>query len=181
MVWTPPAPAGRATADVKEHAMAAFTVWKFERPDGAEHAAETLKQCQRQGMVKIIDHAVVSWPEGASKPTTHEGHEERWHGTGWGALWGVLIGALFFVPVIGGVVGAGIGALSKLTASAGISKDQLETIRTQVTPGTSALFVVTEEGDLDKVGERFHHTHSKLIATNLTAAERSVLLDTFDS
>ena len=67
-------------------------------------------------MVKIIDHAVVTWPEGEKKPTTHEGHEERWHSSGWGALWGVLIGALFFVPVIGGVVGAGIGALSKMTA-----------------------------------------------------------------
>ena len=58
----------------------------------------------------------------------------------------MLIGALFFVPVIGGVVGASIGALSKLTAGAGISKEQLETIRTQLTPGTSALFVVTEDG-----------------------------------
>ena len=86
--------------------MAAFTVWKFDGPNGAQQAAETLKQCQREGMVKIIDHAVVSWPEGASKPITHEGHEERWHSSGWGALWGVLIGALFFVPIIGGVVGA---------------------------------------------------------------------------
>jgi len=48
----------------------------------------------------------------------------------------VLIGARFFVPVIGGVVGASIGALSKLTAGAGISKEQLPTIRTSVTPGT---------------------------------------------
>ncbi len=158
--------------------MAAFTVWKFDGPNGAAQAAETLKQCQRDGIVKIIDHAVVSWPEGEKKPVTHEGHEERWHASGWGALWGVLIGALFFVPVIGGVVGAGIGALSKMTASAGISKEQLETIRTQVTPGTSALFVVTEEGDLDRVGERLH-MHSTLIATNLTDAERQVLMETF--
>lgn len=160
--------------------MAAFTVWKFDGPNGAEQAAETLKQCQRDGIVKIVDHAVVTWPEGASKPVTHEGHEERWHASGWGALWGVLIGALFFVPVIGGVVGAGIGALSKMTASAGISKEQLETIRTQVTPGTSALFVVTEEGDLDRVGDRLH-MHSTLIATNLTDAERQVLMETFGS
>jgi uncharacterized membrane protein len=48
-----------------------------------------------------------------------------------------------------------------------------------VTPGTSALFVVTEQGDLDRVGERFHNMHSKLIATNLTDAERQELLETF--
>jgi uncharacterized membrane protein len=57
--------------------MAAFTVWKFDDPNGAQHAAETLKQCQRDGLVKVIDHAVVTWPEGDSKPSTHEGHEER--------------------------------------------------------------------------------------------------------
>ena len=85
-------------------------------------------------------------------------------------LWGVLAGALFFVPVVGGVVGAAIGAISKVTQDAGITKEQLTTIRTEVTPGTSALFLVTEDGDLDRVGERFHGGHSKLIATNLTAA-----------
>jgi uncharacterized membrane protein len=159
--------------------MTAFTVWKFEDLGGAERAAASLKDCEREKLVKILDHAVVTWPEGDAKPTTKHGHEENWRGTGWGALWGVLMGALFFVPVIGGVVGAAIGAISKMTQDVGITKDQLETIRTQVTPGTSALFVVTDEGDLDKVGERFKAPHSKLIATNLTDAERQVLLETF--
>jgi len=159
--------------------MAAFTVWKFDGPDGADRAASILKDCEREGLVKILDHAVVLWPQGASQPTTKQGHEENWRGTGWGAFWGVLLGALFFVPVVGGVAGAAIGAISKMTQDAGITKDQLETIRTEVTPGTSALFVITEEGDLDRVGERFHGLHSKLIATNLTEAERQVLLETF--
>lgn len=159
--------------------MTAFTVWKFEDPAGAQHAADKLRECEREQMVKILDYAVVSWPEGASKPETDRHNEERLRGTGWGALWGVLLGALFFVPVIGGVAGAAIGAIAKMTQDAGIGKEQLETIRTNVTPGTSALFVVTEQGDLDRVGERFHHMNSKLIATNLTDSERRVLLETF--
>ncbi len=159
--------------------MAAFTVWKFDDLGGAEHAAQSLKDCEREGIVKILDYAVVTWPVGAARPETDRHNEEKWRGTGWGALWGVLVGALFFVPVIGGVAGAAIGAIAKMTADAGITKEQLERIRTQVTPGTSALFVVTEEGDLDRVGERFHQMNSKLIATNLTDAERRVLLETF--
>ena len=159
--------------------MAAFTVWKFDGLDGAERAAESLKDCEREGMVKILDHAVVTWPEGEPKPTTKHGHDENWRGAGWGVLWGMLLGALFFVPVVGGVVGAAVGAISKMTQDVGITKDQLETIRTQLTPGTSALFVVTDEGDLDRVGERFQVGHSKLIATNLTDAERRVLMETF--
>jgi uncharacterized membrane protein len=165
--------------ECEECDMTAFTVWKFDDPDGARGAASVLKDCERDGLVKILDHAVVSWPEGASQPTTKQSHEETWRGTGWGAFWGVLLGALFFVPVIGGVAGAAIGAISKMTQDAGITKEQLHKIRTEVTPGTSALFVVTEHGDLDRVGERFHGLHSKLIATNLTEAERQELLETF--
>lgn len=159
--------------------MTAFTVWKFDDPGGADHAAAILKDAQSDRLVKILDHAVVSWPRGASKPTTEQSHEEKWRGTGWGAFWGLLLGSLFLVPVIGGVAGAAIGAISKATEGVGISKEQLERIRTEVTEGTSALFVVTEEGDLDRLGERFHGMSSKLIATNLTDAERQLLLETF--
>jgi uncharacterized membrane protein len=62
----------------------------------------------------------------------------------------------------------------------GIDKEQLETIRAQITEGTSALFLMTEQGDLDRLGERFHDLRSsQLVATNLTDAERSLLLETF--
>jgi uncharacterized membrane protein len=159
--------------------MTTFTVWKFDDPAGADHAAQILKSAESDGLVKIHDHAVVTWPLGASRPSTEHGHEETVRGTGWGALWGVVVGSLFFVPVIGGVAGAAIGAISKATEGTGITKDQLEKIRTQVTEGTSALFVVTEAGDLDRLGERFRGMHSKLVDTNLTEAERSVLLETF--
>ncbi|HEY7721871.1 MAG TPA: DUF1269 domain-containing protein [Pedococcus sp.] len=159
--------------------MTAFTVWKFDGPDGADRAASILQRAASEGLIKILDHAVVSWPVGASRPNTRHGHEETMRGTGWGAFWGLLVGALFLVPVVGGVAGAAIGAISKATEGTGITKEQLQTIRTEVTEGTSALFVVTDEGDLDRVGERFHGMHSKLVATNLTGAERAVLLETF--
>ena len=55
-----------------------------------------------------------------------------------------MIGAVFFVPVIGGVAEAAIGAITKATGAPQINIDQLETTRTQATEGTSALFVVTE-------------------------------------
>jgi uncharacterized membrane protein len=161
------------------HAMTTFTVWKFEDPDGADHAAAILKDAAAERLVKIDDHAVVRWPVGTPKPTVEHGHDETKRGAGWGALWGLMVGTLFLVPIVGGVAGAAIGAISKATQDAGITKEQLEKIRTEVTEGTSALFLVTEEGDLDRLGERFHGTNSKLIATNLTDEEREVLYETF--
>ncbi|MFC7528678.1 DUF1269 domain-containing protein [Actinoplanes sp. GCM10030250] len=159
--------------------MTTFTVWKFDDPDRAEQMAKTLKYAADDGLVKIVDHAVVTWPRGADRPETHHEHESSLHSTGWGAFWGIVIGGLFLVPVVGGVVGAGLGALAKATQGTGIDRETLERIRTEITEGTSALFLVTDHGDLDRLGERFHGLHSKLIATNLTEGEREVLQDTF--
>ncbi|MEU8234755.1 DUF1269 domain-containing protein [Actinoplanes sp. NPDC048967] len=159
--------------------MTTFTVWKFEDPDGADRAAAVLKDAAAERLVKIDDHAVVRWPADAAQPTMAHGHDETRHGAGWGALWGLLVGSLFMVPVVGGVAGAALGAISKATQDSGITKEQLEKIRTQVTRGTSALFLVTEQGDLDRLGERFHGRNSTLIATNLTEAEQEVLHETF--
>lgn len=160
--------------------MATFTVWSFDTPGGAEVASGVLRDAASEGLIKIVDRAIVSWPEGAAKPTTRHTHEDEWRGMGWGAFWGLLFGALFFVPVIGVAAGAALGAIHKSMEAVGLDKDQLDRIRAQVTEGTSALFAVTEDGNLDRVGERFHGLHGELIATNLTEAERQLLLETFD-
>ena len=159
--------------------MTTITVWKFDDPAGAERAESVLETAAGDGLVQIIDHAVVTWPVGESRPTTKHSHDEKKRAAGWGALWGVLAGALFLVPVVGGVVGAAIGALSKATDGTGITKGDLERIRKEVVEGTSALFLVTEDGNLDRLGDRFHGVDKKLVSTNLTEAERETLLETF--
>jgi uncharacterized membrane protein len=159
--------------------MTTFTVWKFDDPDGADRALHVLKGAQTDRLVKIDDHAVVRWPAGAPHPDTKHGNDGNWRGAGWGAVLGLVIGTLFFIPVVGGLAGAAIGALAKSTEDVGITKEQLERIRSEVVEGTSALFVVTEQGDLDRMGERMRGMQGTLITTNLTDAERSVLLETF--
>ena len=116
---------------------------------------------------------------GAKRPTTKHVQEDVRHGGAWGAFWGLLFGAVFFVPVLGAAAGAGIGALTKSLGRVGITDEQMDTLRWQITERTSALFVVTDEADLNRVGERFRGMHSLLIDTNLTDSERGRLLDTF--
>jgi len=157
--------------------MTAFTVWKFEDPDGADRTAHILRNAEVDKLVKIEDHAVVRWPVGESRPTTTHSHDQNWRGAGWGSVFGLLIGTLFFIPVIGGIAGAALGALSKASEDTGIPKEQLEKIRTEVTPGTSALFLVTEQGNLDRLGERLRGMKGALIATNLTDGEREILTE----
>src|SRR4029453_19492923 len=158
--------------------MTTFTVWEFDGPGGAERMMKVLQESEADGLVKVDDHAAVSWPTGASQPNTKHGHDETWKGAGWGGVWGLVIGALFFMPVVGGLAGAAIGAISKATEDAGITKDQLESIRTEVTEGTSALFLVTEQGDLDRLGGRVPGMHNKLTPPNPPEAERATLCET---
>ncbi len=161
--------------------MTAFTVWKYDDPDSAGRAAGVLKEAELDGLVTVVDHAVVSWPVGADQPHTSHQHDSPKRGAGLGALWGLLGGALLMVPVAGVVVGAGIGALAKATDGTGITKEDMERIRTELGPGTSALFVVTEDADFDRLAERFRGRESTLIHTNLTEAERATLLESFGS
>jgi uncharacterized membrane protein len=157
----------------------AFTVWKFDDPAGAAQAEKLLKSAAKQGLITVVDHAVVTWPEGAEQPETRHSNKAGRKGAGWGAVWGLLGGTLFLLPVLGAAFGAGIGALAKALEGTGIAKDELERIRQEIVPGTSALFVVSEDADLDRLGDNLRLRDSTLIHTDLTDAERRILLESF--
>jgi uncharacterized membrane protein len=159
--------------------MATFTVWKFDEPDGARDAERLLLEAESEGLVTVVDRALVAWPVGAKSPTTrHSEDDELRREAGWGALWGLLFGALFFMPLLGAAAGAGIGALHKALERVGISSEQIDTLRWQIIEGTSALFLVTEGADLARLGERLRGTSWVLIDSNLTDVEQSRLLGT---
>ena len=160
--------------------MTTFTAWKFDSPDGAQAACDQLDPARADGVVKVVDRAVLEWPEGAAKPSLRHTREDEWRSSGWGAFWGLLVGTLFFVPVLGAAAGAGAGALAQHLHGVGLTKEQLDSIQEQAEPGTSVLFAVTDEGDLDRLGERFRGFKGHLVSTNLTGPERSMLLETFD-
>jgi uncharacterized membrane protein len=161
--------------------MTAFTVWKFDDPSGADQASAALKAAAKDGLVVIEDHAIVSWPVGEKHPTTRHEHDDTRRGLGWGAFWGLLFGALFAVPVVGVVAGAAGGAYLKMRQGLGVTDEQIERIRAEITEGTSALFLVTEQADLDRLGERVRGVFTQLVDTNLTEAERSALMESVGS
>jgi uncharacterized membrane protein len=159
--------------------MTTFTVWKFDDPEGAAKAASIVKNAEGDGLVKIYDHAIVEWPQGEDRPKTSESNQDAAKGAGWGAFWGLMIGTLFLLPVVGAAAGAAVGGLSRALSSVGIKHEDLEKLRREITPGTSALFLVTERGDFDRLAERFHGVKATLVSTNLTEGERDQLLEAF--
>jgi uncharacterized membrane protein len=126
--------------------MATLSVLKFNDPYGAERVMIALQGMQEREMITLEDAAVVSWPQGNRKPTTHQLHSTAGAGAGWGAFWGFLFGMIFFVPFLGAAIGAGMGGMSGALADVGISDDFIKEVREKVTEGTSALFALTSGG-----------------------------------
>ena len=99
--------------------MTTFTAWKFETADGAQKAVLALKGAQGDGLVKIVDHAVISWPDGADEARHAPLARRQVARHGLGRVLGTLFGGLFFVPLLGAAVGAAAGAINKAVAAVG--------------------------------------------------------------
>ena len=160
--------------------MATLTAWKFADPEGANKAVDLLEDLQRQQLITIHDAATVTWELGKKKPKTRQLASLKGAGAMGGAFWGLLFGLLFFVPLLGMAIGAAAGALSGSLADVGIDDKFIASVREKVTPGTSALFVLTSDAVMDKVQAAFADQNPELIYTNLSADEEARLHEVFD-
>ena len=76
-------------------------------------------------------------------------------------------------------VGAGIGALSGSLADVGIDEAFINNVREKVTPGTSALFVLTSGATEDRVIEELKQFDFEIISTNLPEEQEQKLREAF--
>jgi uncharacterized membrane protein len=160
--------------------MATLTVWKFPSAGGADEALYKLEQLQKEELITVHDGAVVTWPEGAKKPKTRQLASTTGAGAMGGAFWGFLFGLIFFVPLLGMAVGAAMGALTGSMADVGIDDDFIRQVRDKVTPGTSALFLMTSGAVQDKVRAAFQGTEMELLHTNLSTEQEQRLRAAFE-
>jgi uncharacterized membrane protein len=159
--------------------MATLTAWKFGTPYGADDALATLEKLQSEELIQVQDAAVVSWEPGRSKPKTRELHSPKRAGALGGGFWGLLFGLIFFVPILGLAIGAATGALFGSLADVGISDDFIDRVRERVTPGTSALFLLSSGAVMDRVAAEFKDSDAELISTNLSAEQEGKLREAF--
>ncbi len=159
--------------------MSTLSVWRFDTPEGAEKAVTTLAGLSQQKLVTVHDAATVTWQPGAKKPKTRQLQDLTGAGALGGAFWGMLFGLLFLVPLLGAAIGAAAGALTGRLTDVGIDDDFIKEVRTEVTPGTSALFVMASSAVLDKLKGTFEGMDVRLIRTNLTEAQEQELLEHF--
>ncbi|NES07253.1 MAG: DUF1269 domain-containing protein [Okeania sp. SIO2F4] len=159
--------------------MATLRVLKFPTADGADQMISILSDLQKQELIKIQDAAIVSWTEGKKKPKTRQLYDLKALGALDGAFWGMLFGIIFFVPIFGMAIGAALGALSASFTDIGINDDFIKDVRTKVTEGTSALFLLSTDAVVDRVAEAIEELNFEIVATNLPKEQEEKLREMF--
>ena len=159
--------------------MNALTVFKFSTPEGAQEMLNSVYKMQNEELITVVDAATVSWPEGRKSPKTKQAVNLTGAGAMDGAFWGMLFGLLFFVPGFGLAVGAAMGALSGHFADYGIDDNFIKRVRSEVEPGTSALFLMTTKAVVDRVVEELKGMDFELVSTNLSMEQEEKLRKAF--
>jgi uncharacterized membrane protein len=161
--------------------MATLSVLKFDSPDGARQMLTTLESLQKQQLIEIQDAAIVTWEQGKKKPKTEQLHSMAGIGALGGAFWGLLFGLLFFIPFLGLAMGAAIGALAGHFSDYGIDDKFINSVKDKVTPGTSALFLLTSHAVVDKIAPQIKGQKFEIIQTNLSKEQEDALRAAFSA
>ena len=115
--------------------------------------------------------AIICNEEGKFKTVTNQHLVSG--GASWGMFFGLLFGMLFFVPIFGMAYGAGLGALMGKMGKSHVDKEFQEQVRAQVTPGTSALFLILESMTADKALEALGKFGGTVIKTSMSKEDEA--------
>ncbi len=151
--------------------MNTLTVWRFPSPSAVDDALGLLVD------VDVDDAALVAWPPSRRTPATRElgsltGPGKLWHG-----FWGMLFGLVFLTPLAGPAFGAAAGAVAGSLADFGVADDFVKRIRDGVTPGTSALFVLSSRTSASHVAGLLGGAAVEVVRTELSFEQEQHLRD----
>ncbi|MFJ8013691.1 DUF1269 domain-containing protein [Streptomyces sp. NPDC096339] len=156
-----------------------LTVWKFPTPEGAQQAETALLTLQKEQLIQVHDAAVVTWPEDRGNPKTRQLNNLTGAGALTGTFWGMLFGLLFFVPLLGAAVGAAAGAIGGSLTDVGIDDRFIDDVKSEVKPGTSALFLLSSDAVIERVRGAFPEVRAQLIRSNLSHEQERQLREVF--
>jgi uncharacterized membrane protein len=92
----------------------------------------------------------------------------------------MLFGLIFFVPFFGAAIGGLMGALAGHFSDYGIDDNFIKQVRSKITPGTSALFLLTSDAVTDRVIDAAKALPKfEIVATNLPKEQEQKLREAF--
>ena len=95
-----------------------------------------------------------------------------------GTFWGMLFG-LIFRTAARGRHRRWHWWLAGSMSDVGIDDSFIDSVKQRVTPGTSALFVLSSDAVIDRIKDVFKDSQAELIASNLSAEQEAKLREVF--
>jgi uncharacterized membrane protein len=132
--------------------MSTLTAWKFGGTEGADAAVLRLKQLDHQELIDVLDVAVVRWPEYSAEPLAQEHVTDE---------------------------GTKMSALVNKVRKAGIDSAIVESVKGDITPGTSALLLLSSDATIDTVAKAFEGQGMELIRSDLSVQQEDQLRTAF--
>jgi len=126
------------------------TAWRFPGTEGADQAVVRLQQLDSQDLINVMDIAVLRWPEYATEPMTQEHVTEQG-----GGRMTAMVRRLQQHPVIDG--------------------SMIETVKHDLSPGTSAMVLLSSDAQIDAVVHAFEGQRMELIRTDMSVPEQDRL------
>ena len=132
--------------------MSSLTAWRFGGTEGADAAVLRLKQLDHQEVIDVLDVAVVRWPEYAAEPLAQEHVTDE---------------------------GGKVSSLMNKVRKAGIDSAMVESVKGDMTPGTSALVLLSTDATIDTVAKAFEGQGMELIRSDLSVQQEDQLRTAF--
>jgi len=132
--------------------MSSLTAWRFGGTEGADAAVLRLKQLDHQEVIDVLDVAVVRWPQYAAEPLAQEHVTDE---------------------------GGKVSSLMNKVRKAGIDSAMVESVKGDMTPGTSALVLLSSDATIDTVAEAFGGQGMELIRSDLSVQQEDQLRSAF--
>src|ERR1700733_7575809 len=125
--------------------MSALTAWRFAGTEGADDAVLRLKQLDAQELIDLEDVAVIRWPQYAGQPAAQaQGTDE----------------------------GGKRSAIAKKLRKSVIDSSMVESVKGDMTPGTSALVLLTSGAVIDTIARAFQGQPMEVIRSDLSVQQQ---------
>ena len=150
----------------------------FDHLEDARAAMKRLRALEAEGRIRFEDTAIVERePDG----TAHVRNEVSGT-TETAAFLGAAIGGIvgFIFPLAGIAIGAALGAAVGAALDTGVSGDFIDEVKSTLTPGRSALFLVVKEADADAAIAALRDFRGDVIQTTLDSEAEEALRRALD-
>ena len=124
------------------------TAWRFPDTEAADGAVVRLKELNSKDLINLMDIAVLRWPEYAAQPTTVEHAHEQ---------------------------GSKVSSLVRRLQHPVIDGSMIQSVKGDLRPGTSAVVVLSSDGEVEAIVHAFEGQPMELIRSDLSVPDQDRL------